>query len=452
MPRKAMIPLFRMTSRVAAVISSFFLAGGFPLRAAEVLRDSAGRPIRFAGKFQTSPVTLPAYRPKEREFRGVWVATVENIDFGRHADAESFRRDYLRLVENLSRMRFNAVIFQVRSMCDAFYPSRHAPWSRWLAGTEGVGLCGGDSFDPLDFMVREAHRRGLEFHAWLNPYRVVGRTKLGKTEYLARLSPLNFARRNPGLVLAIPVGGGQRNLVLNPGEPEVLRHICAVVGEIVERYPVDAIHFDDYFYPFEPVGDADLASWRKYNPSRLPPEDWRRENVTAAIRKVGGIVRRRSAATGRRIRFGVSPFGIWANRSSTAAGSLTGGKESRVNQYADTRLWVKLRLLDYIAPQLYWEFNHDVAAYAGLVSWWSAAVRGTGVDLYIGHALYRIGSSPDWNADEVPNQIRYNQLYPEVKGEILYSCRHLFDRKNPQKARAVETILNRFWRYPAKLR
>ena len=440
-----------LNAAAAMCFACFFFV---PVRggAAEVLRNAAGKPVRFAGKFQSSPIRIPVYVPRAREFRGVWVATVENIDFAPHTDAESFKRDYLRLVDNLARMHFNAVIFQLRAMCDACYPSAYAPWSRWLTGSEGTPLQSRVHFDPLDFMVREAHRRGLEFHAWLNPYRVVGRTKLAKAAYLAKLHPRNFARQRPDLVLAIPVGGGQSNLVLNPGEPEVMRHIAAVVQEIVGRYPVDAIHFDDYFYPFEPVGGADLAAWRKYNPKRLAVDDWRRENVTSAIRIVQQVIRRESAATGRRIRFGVSPFGIWANRTTLPAGSLTGGQESRTHQYADTLLWVRRGYIDYIVPQLYWEFNHNAAAYAALVYWWSAAVRGTPVELYIGHALYRIGSSPDWHALEVPNQLCYDQLFPEIRGEVLYSYRHLFDRKNKAKANSVDLILRRFWRNPAKIR
>ena len=349
-------------------------------------------------------------------------------------------------------MHFNAVIFQLRPMCDAFYPSAHAPWSRWLAGAEGTPLRSRAPFDPLDFMVREAHRRGLEFHAWLNPYRVVGSTKLSKADCLAKLHPRNFARRRPDLVLAIPIGGGKSNLVLNPGEPEVIRHIAAVVQEIVGRYPVDAIHFDDYFYPFASVGSADHAAWRKYNPKRLSVEDWRRENVTSAIRTVQQVIRRESAATGRRIRFGVSPFGIWANRLTSSEGSLTGGRESRTHQYADTLLWVRRGYIDYIVPQLYWEFNHNTAAYAALASWWSSAVRGTPVELYIGHALYRIGSSPEWHLMEVPNQLSYDQLYPEIRGEVLYSYHHLLERKNKVKAGSIDLILRRFWRNPAKVR
>ena len=433
-------------------LSAFFLPSPVAAAEAETLRNAAGKPIRFAGNLQAAPVRIPSYVPRTREFRGVWVATVENIDFAAHADADSFKRDYLQLVDNLARMHFNAVIFQLRPMCDAFYPSAHAPWSRWLTGSEGTPLRSRAPFDPLDFMVREAHRRGLEFHAWLNPYRVVGSTKLSKSEYLARLHPRNFARRRPDLVLAIPIGGGKNNLVLNPGEQAVIRHIAAVVQEIVGRYPVDAIHFDDYFYPFAPIGNADQAAWNKYTPKRLSITDWRRENVTTAIRTVSSVIRRENAATGRRVRFGVSPFGIWANRSSSPVGSLTGGRESRNDQYADTLLWVRQGYIDYIVPQLYWEFNHGTAAYAALTSWWSNAVRGTQVELYIGHALYRIGSSPDWHSMEVPNQLRYDQLYPEIKGEVLYSYHHLFDRRNKAKAGSIDIILHRFWRNPAKVR
>jgi uncharacterized lipoprotein YddW (UPF0748 family) len=248
--------------------------------------------------------------------------------------------------------------------------------------------------------------------------------------------------------LSVETNSG-RTLFLNPGEPAVVKHIADVVKEIVYKYPVDGIHFDDYFYPFEPIGDADRATWHRYNPRKMSINDWRRANVTAVIRQVHQITKAASGAAKRKIRFGVSPFGIWANRSSSMAGSLTGGKESRNDQYADTRSWVKNGYLDYIVPQLYWGFSHRRAAYAALVYWWSDVVRGTSVDLYIGHAIYRIGSSSEWPENEVANQLLYNQKFPEIKGSVLYSYHHLFERKDRTKANGISLILNRLWVKPA---
>lgn len=429
------------------LLTALLLFTGIQEAAAERLLDHRGRAVRYGGNFSAAPVHLPPWSPPAREFRGVWVATVGNIDFAKHTTAAAFRRDYIRMVENLRRMKFNAIIFQVRPMGDAFYPSRLAPWSRWLTGQEGRGLGGG--FDPLRFMVTEAHRRGLEFHAWLNPFRVIGSTKLSKAAYLRTLHPANFARRNPWAVLSVREAGAN-TLFLNPGEPAVCNHLTAVVREIISRYPVDGIHFDDYFYPFSPVGNADRQSYLKYNPARLSLANWRRANVTRAMISVKNTIDQVEKRSGRRISFGVSPFGIWRNRSKLVPGSLTGGKESYTHQYADTRLWVKGRYIDYIIPQLYWPFTHRTAAYAALADWWSNTVRGTGVKLYIGLAIYRLGATPDWGAAEIYNQMRYNRRNPEIRGVALYSYRHLFENRNQTKRRGVSLILDRCWQLPAR--
>ena len=274
-----------------------------------LLNPVTGKPVAYGGKFSNAKVSVPDfYRPKAREMRGVWVATVENIDFPAHNNAAAFQRDYLAIVNNLKRANFNTIIFQVRPMNDAFYPSNLNPWSRWMTGREGVSL---DGFDPLAFMVTEAHRRGLEFHAWLNPYRVVASTKLRKEAYLKTLDNRNFARRNPHLVLEVKRKDGSYSLLLNPGEPRVVRHIVATVREIVQKYPVDAIHFDDYFYLYGGVGNADHSTFRQYNPKRLSIEDWRRANVDAVI---SGVKQELSAHFRRTGRKGDKPYDYHHNQ------------------------------------------------------------------------------------------------------------------------------------------
>jgi len=423
------------------------LVCGQAVHCEKLLDYTTGKPVRYAGKFSASPVWLHRYYPKVREFRGVWVATVENLDFPTHRDAATFRRDYIRLVNNIARANFNAVIFQVRPCNDAFYPSKLNPWSQFLTGTEGTGI---RNFDPLKFMVDEAHRRGLEFHAWFNPYRVVGNTPLGKAAYLKRLSPGNFARRNPGLVMCIPQGGKRNQLILNPGEPAVMRHIIETVREVVGKYRIDAVHFDDYFYPYEGLSNQDWNTYRRYSKG-MKLDDWRRQNVTTVIRAVRGMLNERAKVTGRRIRFGISPFGIWANRSAMPEGSLTGGLQSYFRQYADTRGWVKRGYIDYIVPQLYWEFSHETAAYAALSDWWSNTVRGTRTKLFIGHAASRLGSSRKWSAQELPNQLRYNCGRPEISGSVLFSYRHVFCPANRAQKLGVGYVLKRFWNAPAAL-
>ena len=405
-----------------------------------------GRPVAYGGKFSSAQVSVPdAYRPKAREMRGVWVATVENIDFPAHNNAAAFQRDYLTIVNNLKRANFNTVFFQVRPMNDAFYPSKLNPWSRWMTGQEGKALAG---FDPLAFMVTETHRRGLEFHAWLNPYRVVASTKLRKAAYLKTLDNRNFAKRNPHLVLEVKRPDGTWSLLLNPGEPRVVRHIIETVREIVQNYPVDGIHFDDYFYLYGGVGDTDRNTFRQYNPRRLPLEDWRRANVDAVISGVKQALTVHFRRTGRKVAFGVSPFGIWANRKSNPAGSLTGGFQSFSGQYADTRDWVKKGWVDYIAPQLYWPFSMDVAAYAALADWWAGTVKGTNVNLYIGQGVYRLGSNQTWPAGEIVDQLLYNTKLGEVDGSIFFSYRSVFSPSNPTMREGVARVLRDCWRTP----
>jgi len=372
-----------------------------------------------------------------REFRGVWVATVGNIDFPRSASAQVFKRTFSAVCARLARKGCNAVIFQVRANCDAFYPSSHAPWSAWLAGKEGRGFAG---FDPLAYMISECRRQGMEFHAWFNPYRVVRTTKLSKEAYLARLAPGNFARKNPGLVLAVPQGSGSSALMLDPGDPAVMRHIVAVVSEVASRYRPDAIHFDDYFYPYDGGAVPDGDTFRRNNPQHLSLADWRRNNVNRMISAVRQALDRINAGREHKVKFGISPFGIWCNRSEACpAGSLTNGKESFTTLCADSRLWVKKRWIDYVAPQIYWHRAHKKAPFTVLLDWWCQVVRGTGVKLYIGHALYQCGK-PGWGPDELSSQIRLVRSRPEASGSALFSSHYLISPPDAAVRRAVSGI------------
>ena len=386
-------------------------------------KSVAGRSVPYAGKFSKKRVLIPKYRKPAREFRGVWVATVENIDFPITGNPQTFKEAYNKILANARTSGFNAIIFQVRPTLDAFYPSQINPWSRSLTGTEGRSF---KKFDPLAYMVQATHNYGMEFHAWLNPYRVCGKTKMPVKNYLATLSPGNFARKNPQYVIA-PASEtpGYRTLLLNPGIPQVRTHIVDTVREIIAKYNVDAIHFDDYFYPYGGVQNTDIAAWKLYNPANLNINSWRRNNVDLVIKGVSDVIRLHNRKYKRNIKFGISPFGIWANASTTKYGSLTGGKESYSINYADTRKWVRYNWIDYIAPQLYWQFSHDTAAYACLVDWWCSTVRGTGVKLYIGLAPYRIGA-PGWNTRELADQLRYNSVRNEVAGNIMFSYSKVF--------------------------
>lgn len=411
-----------------------------------VLRRQDGSPERYAGRVQPGRVLIPAaYRQPASEMRGVWIATVENIDFPRHSALSGFQATVRQMFAGLRANRINAVFFQVRPCNDAFYKSRYNPWSRYLTGQEGAALAGNG--DPLAIAIQEARRQGLQFYAWLNPYRVVGKTKLTKRRYLATLAPDNFARRNPQLVLDTPLKGGVRLLFLNPGEPAVIRHVALTVREIAEKYPVDGIVFDDYFYPYDAtVGNGDVQTYVRNNPRRLSRAQWRTENVNTLIRTVRQTLDDHYLRTGRKVQFGISPFGIWANRKDHPAGSLSSGKSSLLVQHADTRSWVRQNLVDCIIPQIYWPFRHDTAAYAALTDWWVQQVRGTRVKLYIGMAPYRLGESQWPHAAELLNQLRYNTKHPEIKGQVLYNCNAILRPSTPAMKNAIRQLYTNYWR------
>ena len=405
--------------------------------------------VRYAGKLDTGPVRLPRkYRQKSPELRGVWVATIRNLDFPLCGSQAEFQQRVRTLMRSLAEANFNAVFFQVRPSCDAFYPSRLNPWSRYLTGKEGRPP--GNGFDPLQFLIDEAHRNKLEFHAWLNPYRVTGATDLSKKAVLAALAPENFARKHPELVMET-MAGQFRKLTLDPGEPAVRDFITATVLELMNNYALDGIHFDDYFYPEGMPERADRSTWLRRNPEKLPLDDWRRGNVDQLVRSLHEKIAAFNRASGRKVRFGISPAGVWRNRKSDPAGSLTAAHESYALQYADTRRWVKSGWLDYIAPQLYWHFNHDSAAYAALCDWWCDTVRGTRTDLYIGHGVYRLGEK-EWNRDELYHQLLYNQKHPEIKGSILFSWRSLAEPANAVMKTGGSEMLRTLWTKPVPAR
>lgn len=404
---------------------------------------------RYGGKLDTTPVKMPLRHPAPPgEMHGVWVATIYNLDYPRYKNTAEFKKGYSQMCKNLKANNFNAVFFQVRPANDAFYKSKLNPWSRYLSGTEGVPLAGEKNFDPLKFMIDEAHRHGLEFHAWLNPYRVVSGTAMSKHKYLKTLAPGNFARCNPDLVIESPLPGGKRILVLNPAESRVRNFVTSTVMEIVNQYPVDSIHFDDYFYPDNAPANVDRAAYLKYNPRKLSLESWRQNNVTMLINSIHQQIAGFNRRNRRHVRFGVSPFGIWRNQKNSKLGSLSGGKESFNTQYADTRLWVKKGLIDYIVPQLYWHFNHDTAPYAALTDWWCKTVSGTNVDLYIGHAAYQLGEK-NWNINQLYYQILYNRSKPQIKGSIIFSYRNLAAPSNPTMRRGAREMLKKVWAEPA---
>ena len=346
----------------------------------------------------------------DAEMRGVWVASVFGIDYPSKAttDDRTLKDEATEILDNIADMGFNAVFLQVRPCSDALYKSDIYPWSQYLTGTQGVAPKNG--FDPLAYFVSEAHKRGLTLHAWINPYRITA-----LPEDNAKLSPDSPALKYPELTVVHTDG----KMYFNPGEPAARQLIIDGVAEIIQNYDVDGIHLDDYFYPGSDF--ADQETYQKYRGDFDNIGDWRRNNNTVLIKGIYEKVKElRPSAV-----FGVSPFGIWANKSDTPLGSDTGGSESYSKQFADTRLWVKEGDLDYIMPQIYWNIGYEIADYQKLLSWWSDVVSGTGVKLYIGQAAYRaVGAGPEseWaDGAEIGRQVALNRENGNVSGYCMYT-------------------------------
>lgn len=378
------------------------------------------------------PVANIIAQPKY-EFRGVWVATVDNIDWpsDKFLSTESQKAEFISLLDMHQRNRMNAVIVQIRPATDAFYPSQYEPWSEFLTGRQGKPPI--PYYDPLEFMIIETHKRGMEFHAWMNPYRAefsVGRSPMAQT-HITKLHPDWFVQY-----------GTMR--LFDPGNKEVQEFVTNVVKDVVSRYDVDAIHFDDYFYPYPIAGREfpDGASFSKYG-NGLSKADWRRSNVDSIILKLGKAIKEEN----KYCKFGISPFGVWRNNDKDPEGSNTrGGLSNYDDLYADILLWLKNKWIDYVAPQLYWEFGHRIAPFGTLIDWW--ANHSYGRHLYIGHGIYRAleGGSAAWRSpNELPNQIKKVREHPEVQGSIYYSSKWF--TRNPNGWN--DTLQNNYYKYPA---
>jgi uncharacterized lipoprotein YddW (UPF0748 family) len=345
-----------------------------------------------------------------RELRGMWIATVRGTDWpggGGHT-AERQRAEYRRLLDAAKALQLNAVFVHVRPTADAFYGSPYEPWSQWITGRQGKD----PGYDVLGFMLREAHLRGLEFHAWFNPYRVSPQPDL------KRLAPANPARKNPGWVRRYGDG-----LWYDPGLPQVRDLVSKVILDVVRKYDIDGVHFDDYFYPYPEGRDyPDQATFKAHGKGFADKAAWRRDNVNTLVERISAEVHRAKPW----VRFGISPFGVWRNRSSDPAGSATRALQSYDDIYADSRLWVKKGWVDYILPQLYWPLGDPLADYRTLTAWWARQVRGTGVQLTIGHGAYRVGAPGPWRrAGELSRQLTVNDRFPEVRGDVFFSARDL---------------------------
>ncbi|EMN5247306.1 MULTISPECIES: glycoside hydrolase family 10 protein [Enterobacter] len=381
--------------------------------------------------------------------RGIWLATVSRLDWppvasvnGRSADQRIAmqKQALIAKLDNLKQLGINTVFFQVKPDSTALWSSKILPWSDMLTGNIGEY----PGYDPLQFMLDEAHKRGMKVHAWFNPYRVSTNTKPSTIAALNRTAyqtPSSVYVQHPEWVRI----SGDR-FVLDPGIPEVRDWITKVVTEVVANYPVDGVQFDDYFYAESP-GSAlnDAQSWRQYGQGFASKADWRRHNTQQLIVQVSRAIKQ----TKPNVEFGVSPAGVWRNRSFDPAGSDTRGAAAYDESYADTRQWVQQGLLDYIAPQIYWPFSRDAARYDVLTRWWADVVKPTHTRLYIGIAFYKVGEpskkEPDWTVQggvpELKKQLDLNDSLPNVNGTILFREDYL---NQPQTQQAVNYLRGRW--------
>lgn len=373
--------------------------------------------------FSQNPVA-PVDPPQEtvpqvtqpHEFRAAWIATVDNIDWPNKGtvDPAQQRAEYIRLLDMHVANGLNAVIVQVRPAADAFYPSQYEPWSEWLTGKQGKPPV--PWYDPLQFMIAEAHNRGLEFHAWLNPYRAIFNIykSVPTKTHVTRIYPewfLNYGDKK----------------YFDPGNKAVQQFVGNVVRDMVARYDVDAVHFDDYFYPYRIAGKEfpDDKTYQQYG-AGMTRDDWRRSNVDSIIVLLAQTIKSEKPW----VKFGISPFGVWRNRDKDSTGSNTrAGQTNYDDLYADIVLWLKKGWIDYVAPQLYWEFGHKAADFETLLDWWSK--NSYGRHCYIGLGLYKAGTSAPWrDKNQLPRMIQAIRNTPNVQGAVYFSSKSFVGNPN----------------------
>lgn len=350
--------------------------------------------------------------PPKRELRGVWIATVANIDWPSRSGLPIAQQksELINILDNHQRAGINAIYLQIRPSADAFYGKGEEPWSRFLTGKQGQSP--NPYYDPLEFAIEEAHKRGMEMHPWFNPYRAT--FDLVQTN----VSPNHITRKKPEWFFTY---GGKK--WFNPGIPEVREYIIQVILNVVRQYDIDGVHFDDYFYPY-PDGNKpipDTETFRKYGAGFSTVADWRRNNVNQLVHALSDSIR----ATKHYIRFGISPFGIWDNVRDHPQGSESNGFSGYRQLYADAIRWTSEGWVDYVTPQLYFPFNYRAAPYEKLVDWWSRHTYGR--HLYIGHASYRADNNTEgWkNRSQIPDQIRYLRDRSESQGSVFYSSKSI---------------------------
>lgn len=363
----------------------------------------------------------------KREFRGAWIQCVNGQFQGMSKDKMQSTLKYQ--LDELQKDGVNAIIFQVRPECDALYVSDIEPWSRFLTGRQGIN----PGWDPLQWMIDESHKRGMELHAWINPYRA-------KTKNTFEMANNHIAIKHPDYVFAYD---GQ--LILNPGMPECRDYICNVVRDIVSRYDVDGLHIDDYFYPYpvkgQKIPDADIYDMNNNGISNI--NDWRRDNVNVFVKQLGETIHEVKPW----VKFGVSPFGIYRNKKNDALlGSETNGLQNYDDLYADVLMWVNNGWIDYCVPQLYWEIGHKAADYKTLIKWWNKYASNR--LLFIGEDIERTVKNADPDNPKINQMSAKRRLHsemPNVQGTVLWYAKAAVDNVGNYGM----ALRNGYWKYPA---
>ncbi len=369
----------------------------------------------------------------KREFRGAWLATVANIDWPSRPGltTELQKQELIRILNDHQRSGINAIMLQIRPATDALYGKGREMWSRFLTGKQG--LAPAPYYDPLEFAILEAHARGMELHAWFNPYRATFDLIESHTD------ANHITRQKPGWFFTY-----EGKKLFNPGVPEVQQYIVQVIMDVVRNYDIDGVHFDDYFYPYPDGKNSPLPDsneYKKYGEAFSTIADWRRNNVDTLIHVLNDSIH----AEKKYVKFGISPFGIWRNKSQDPEGSESNGFDGYGKLYADARKWSKEGWVDYLNPQLYFPFFYAAAPYEKLLDWWSNNTYGR--HLYIGQGAYRATENREgWrNRQQIPDQIRYLRNNARVQGSVFFSSKSL----TRNLAGVNDSLRNDFYRYPA---
>ncbi|WP_017256862.1 family 10 glycosylhydrolase [Pedobacter arcticus] len=360
---------------------------------------------------------LKAQDSPKRELRGAWIATFSNIDWPIKTQTPQQQKNaFIDILNHHQATGINAVFVQIRSQCDAFYPSELEPWSADLTGKQGVAPS--PYWDPLTFMIAECHKRNMEFHAWLNPYRAIS-----SVANLSSFSANHVAKQHPDWLIT---SGNLRTL--DPGLPAVRTYILEVIKDIVNRYDVDGVHFDDYFYPNSAFSDD--QTFANFSRGFTNRDDWRRDNVNILIKNTYSAINLLKPW----VKFGVSPSGIYRNSTNPDIGTPTSGLEHYNSLYADSKKWIAEGWVDYLAPQIYWYRGQANADYSKITPWWNNNAYGR--HIYIGQAGYKVNDATQGSqwlvAAEIPNQVRLNRQsqYSNLKGQVIYNTKSLLANNN----------------------